>query len=190
MKNSQETRQLSEREQQKFQDLYQKFHHRVYSTCIRMTQNVSESEDLTQDVFLRLFRTIGSFRGESSFTTWLHRLTVNLVLMHFRKHKRRTLLTEAEALSADIIEDAQDPVQMRIVDRILLSEVMARLPHGYREAIILHDVEGFEHSEIAESKGRSIGTSKSQLHKGRVRLRQLITGRSQRATGPSVVSTA
>jgi len=110
--------------------------------------------------------------------------------MHFRKHKRRTLLTEAEALSADIIEDAQDPVQMRIVDRILLSEVMARLPHGYREAIILHDVEGFEHSEIAESKGRSIGTSKSQLHKGRVRLRQLITGRHQRATGPSVVSTA
>jgi RNA polymerase sigma-70 factor (ECF subfamily) len=89
MKRSEETRQLTEADQKTFDDLYQKYHHRVYSTCLRMTQNVSESEDLTQDVFIQLFRTIESFRGESAFTTWLHRLTVNLVLMHFRKRKVR-----------------------------------------------------------------------------------------------------
>jgi RNA polymerase sigma-70 factor (ECF subfamily) len=155
-----------------------------------MTQNVSEAEDLTQDVFVQLFRTIGSFRGESAFTTWLHRLTVNLVLMHFRKRKRRIRLTsENEGWLADSIEAVKYPMRMKIVDHILLSEVIAKLPQGYREAIILHDVEGFEHSEIAERKGRSIGTSKSQLHKGRVRLRQLISARHQQANGRSVTST-
>jgi RNA polymerase sigma-70 factor, ECF subfamily len=182
MKNSRETRQLGEREQQSFHELYQKYHHRVYSTCLRMTQNVSEAEDLTQDVFVQLFRTIGSFRGESAFTTWLHRLTVNLVLMHFRRRKVRPELTsENGELPAYIVAGTQDPRRMRIVDRILLSEVIAKLPPGYREAIILHDIEGFEHSEIAQRKGRSIGTSKSQLHKGRVRLQQLISDRHQQA---------
>src|SRR4029434_7310878 len=125
MKNSRETRQLSEREQQTFHELYQKYHHRVYSTCLRMTQNVSESEDLTQDVFIQLFRTIGSFRGESAFTTWLHRITVNHVLMHFRKRKRRPEVT-SENGSYYAAACAQDPRRMRIVDRILLSEVIAK----------------------------------------------------------------
>src|SRR6476620_7014994 len=89
MKKVAEGRQLTEDEQQTFHALYLKHHHTVYSICLRMTQNVSESEDLTQDVFIHLFRTIGSFRGKSAFTTWLHRLTVNKVLMHFRKRKVR-----------------------------------------------------------------------------------------------------
>src|SRR6266481_2652043 len=93
MKKADESQQLMEGEQQTLHEVYQKYHERVYSICLRMTQNVSEAEDLTQEVFIQLFRTIGSFRGESAFTTWLHRLTVNHVLMHFRKRKVRPELT-------------------------------------------------------------------------------------------------
>jgi RNA polymerase sigma-70 factor, ECF subfamily len=154
-----------------------------------MTQNASESEDLTQDVFIRLFRTIGSFRGESAFATWLHRLTVNLVLMHFRKLKRRPdPISEKEELPGYIVTGTKDPKRMRIVDRILLSEVITKLPEGYRQAIILHDIQGLEHREIAERRGRSIGTSKSQLHKAKVMLRGLIGGRHKHRNGPSVAS--
>jgi RNA polymerase sigma-70 factor, ECF subfamily len=190
MKKVDEVQPLLEDDQQTFHELYQKYHERVYSICFRMTQNTSESEDLTQDVFVRLFRTIGSFRGESAFTTWLHRLTVNLVLMHFRKRKRRQDRSNEEAeLSTYIVPGSQDPKRMRIVDRILLSEVIAKLPEGYRQAIILHDIQGLQHKEIAEAGGRSVGTSKSQLHKGRAMLRELIAGPSQQVNNQSVAST-
>jgi len=190
MKKVDEIQPLLEDDQQTFHELYQKYHERVYSICFRMTQNTPESEDLTQDVFVRLFRTIGSFRGESAFTTWLHRLTVNLVLMHFRKRKRRQDRSNEEAeLSTYIVPGSQDPKRMRIVDRILLSEVIAKLPEGYRQAIILHDIQGLQHKEIAEAGGRSVGTSKSQLHKGRAMLRELIAGPSQQVNNQSVAST-
>jgi len=190
MKKVDEIQPFLEDDQQTFHELYQKYHERVYSICFRMTQNTSESEDLTQDVFVRLFRTIGSFRGESAFTTWLHRLTVNLVLMHFRKRKRRQDRSNEEAeLSTYIVPGSQDPKRMRIVDRILLSEVIAKLPEGYRQAIILHDIQGLQHKEIAEAGGRSVGTSKSQLHKGRAMLRELIAGPSQQVNNQSVAST-
>jgi RNA polymerase sigma-70 factor (ECF subfamily) len=190
MKKVDEIQPLLEDDQQTFHELYQKYHERVYSICFRMTQNTSESEDLTQDVFVRLFRTIGSFRGESAFSTWLHRLTVNLVLMHFRKRKRRQDRSNEEAeLSTYIVPGSQDPKRMRIVDRILLSEVIAKLPEGYRQAIILHDIQGLQHKEIAEAGGRSVGTSKSQLHKGRAMLRELIAGPSQQVNNQSVAST-
>jgi RNA polymerase sigma-70 factor (ECF subfamily) len=188
MKKSAESQQLTDGDQHAFHALYLKHHHTVYSICLRMTQNVSESEDLTQDVFIHLFRTIGSFRGKSAFTTWLHRLTVNKVLMHFRKRRvRPEVSSDNEESLSNLAASTQNPKPMRIVDRILLSEVIAKLPKGYRQAIILHDIEGWEHSEIAESKGRSIGTSKSQLHKGRARLRELLGGH-QRVNRQSVVS--
>ena len=190
MKKADESQQLTEGEQQTFHELYQKYHERVYSICLRMTRSASESEDLTQDVFIQLFRTIGSFRGESAFISWLHRLTVNRVLMHFRKRKRRPdQISENGELPAYIVAGTEDPKRMRIVDRILLSEVITKLPEGYRQAIILHDIQGLEHSEIAERRGRSIGTSKSQLHKGRVMLRRLIGGGHQQMNGQSVAST-
>ncbi len=189
MKKADESQQLTEGEQQTLHEVYQKYHERVYSICLRMTQNASESEDLTQEVFIQLFRTIGSFRGESAFTTWLHRLTVNRVLMHFRKRKRRPdQISEKEELPVYIVAGTEDPKRMRIVDRILLSEVITKLPEGYRQAIILHDIQGLEHREIAERSGRSIGTSKSQLHKGRVMLRRLIGGGHQHVNGQSVAS--
>lgn len=187
------TQPLTEDYQQAFADLYQEHHRRVYAICFRMTENAAESEDLTQEVFIQLFRTIGSFRGESAFTTWLHRLTVNLVLMHFRKRRVRPELTTGNGeLPVQTVAGTRDPNRMRIVDRILLSEVISQLPDGYREAVILHDVAGLEHSEIAQMKGRSIGTSKSQLHKGRIKLRHLISGGGtpQQMDRQSMVSSA
>jgi len=177
MNNSDSKRQpFTESDRQAFANLYDEHYRRVYSICLRMTKNVSEAEDLTQEVFIHLFRTIGSFRGDSAFTTWLHRLTVNKVLMHFRKRRVRPELTTGNGdLPIQVVAGTADPHRMRLVDRILLSEVIAQLPEGYREAIILHDVEGLEHSEIGQIRGRSVGTSKSQLHKGRAMLRALIT---------------
>src|SRR5215475_9140158 len=180
MKTSGETQHLTERDQERFHELYHRYYQRVYSTCLRMTRNVAESEDLTQEIFIHLFRTIGSFRGESAFTTWLHRVTVNHVLMYLRKCQRRAEeTTENGELPAYIAAGTRNPRRMRIVDRILLSEVFAKLPEGYRQAIILYDVEGLDHSEIAVKRRRSVGTSKSQLHKARTMLRESIAGRQQ-----------
>ena len=175
MGNSDEKRVLTDSERQRFHELYIKHHSDIYRLCLRMTREVCEAEDLTQDVFVHLFRTIGSFRGESSFSTWLHRLTVNIVLMHFRKRTKAERTTKNGELPVQSAVGSQRPEKMRIVDRILLSEVIAKLPQGYREAVILHDIEGLRHQEIADIKGRSAGTSKSQLHKGRAMLRTLIT---------------
>ncbi|HXQ36667.1 MAG TPA: RNA polymerase sigma factor [Anaerolineales bacterium] len=176
MSDSRAGQPLNEVERQTFHELYQTHRQRVYSICIRMTADPAEAEDLTQDVFLHLFRTIGSFRGESAFTTWLHRLTVNIVLMHFRRRKRcRESISDTEELPFYAQTDTFDPMGMRIVDGILLSEVIAKLPNGYRQALVMHDIEGLEHNEIAAKRGRSQGTSKSQLHKARIMLRQLIT---------------
>jgi RNA polymerase sigma-70 factor (ECF subfamily) len=178
---------LTDEEQKVFQELYQTHHRRVYSICHRMTRDTSEAEDLTQEVFVHLFRALGSFRGESAFTTWLHRLTVNHVLMHFRKRKVRTVqTTEDGELPDPALAGSHDHRRMNIIERILLSEVIAKLPDGYREALVLHDIEGFEHKEIAEMKGRTEGTSKSQLHKARRALRALLTqlGPKQIALGP------
>ena len=175
MKDPDKQQPLTNADQELFHDLYQLHHRRVYSICLRMTQDISDAEDLTHEVFVQLFRTIGSFRGEAAFSTWLHRLTVNHVLMHFRKNKRRLQseqLTESVEMVARL---AAGQKRTSIVDRILLSEVIAKLPEGYREALILHDIHGLDHKEIARRKGRTEGTSKSQLHKAKVTLRALIT---------------
>src|SRR6202008_2047465 len=145
MNNSDKTKPLTDADQERFHELYQTHHRRVYSIRLRMTRDTSEAEDLTQEVFVRLFRTVGSFRGDAAFTTWLHRLTVNQVLMYFRKNKRRL---QSEQLTENGKMPAPGAVGTKptnIVDRILLSEVMAKLPDGYREAVILHDIHGFEH---------------------------------------------
>ncbi len=165
-----------------FEDLYRKHYRRVYSICLRMTGNVAEAEDLTQEVFIQLHRKIGSFRGEAAFTTWLHRLTVNQVLMHFRKRSVRSELTTDDGEMPDSIDpDTVNPEAMPIVDRIGLEDAIAQLPPGYRTVFVLHDVEGYEHEEIARMLGCSAGTSKSQLHKGRLKLRRLLQQRAKAA---------
>lgn len=158
-----------------FEEIYKRHHRRVYSICLRMLQNTSEAEDLTQDVFIQLYRKIGSFRGDSAFTTWLHRMTVNQVLMHFRKRTVRYEKTTDEGETPDqVVTGTADPGRMRIVDKIALENAITQLPDGYKNVFVLHDVEGFEHEEVARILGCSVGTSKSQLHKARLKLQKLL----------------
>jgi RNA polymerase sigma-70 factor (ECF subfamily) len=145
-----------------------------------MVRDVAQAEDLTQEAFLLLFRKIHTFRGESAFPTWLYRLTVNLVLMHLRKGSLQTVSLDAtsdphdETPSPGIDVGAPDLLIEGTLDRINLERCMEQLPVGYRTMFVLHDVEGYEHREIAEMRGRSVGDSKSQVHKARTRLRGLL----------------
>jgi len=158
-----------------FEDLYRRHFRRVYSLALRMTGKPEEAEDLTQETFTHLYKKIGSFRGESAFTTWLHRMTVNQVLMHFRKRKSRPEFTTGEdETPVQIVQGTENQNRMPIVDKIILENAISKLPPGYRSVFVLHDVEGHEHGEVAEMLGISEGTSKSQLHKARLKLRGLI----------------
>lgn len=158
-----------------FEELYRRHYRRVYALTLRMMGNPTEAEDMTQEVFLQLFNKIGMFRGESAFTTWLHRMTVNQVLMHFRKKSTRSeLLTDEGETPVQIVKGTENPSTAPVIDRIGLENALKQLPNGYRTVFVLHDVEGYEHYEIAEMLGIAEGTSKSQLHKARLKLRQLI----------------
>ena len=172
-----------------FQVLYDLHRRRVYSLCLRMTTNTAEAEDLTQEAFLQLFRKIGTFRGESAFSTWLHRMAVNVVLMRLRKKGLQlvpledTTETEEDTQKKDF--GAQDAVLAGSIDRLQLQNAIDRLPPGYRSIFVLHDVEGYEHNEIADMVGCSIGNSKSQLHKARMKLRELLrSSRAEKAIKP------
>src|SRR5688572_916528 len=162
-----------------FEIIYQRYHRRTYALCLRMTNSQTEAEDLTQEVFIQLFRKVGSFRGDSAFSTWLHRLTVNQVLMYFR---RRSVKNEKVSDDGEIPEQtvvgSKNPNRMQVVDRIALKNAIALLPKGYKSVFVLHDVEGYEHEEVARRLGISIGTSKSQLHKARLKLRGLLMKQS------------
>ncbi len=158
-----------------FEELYRRHFRRVYALCLRMMGNPTEAEDLTQEVFTNLYKKIGSFRGDSAFTTWLHRMTVNQVLMHFRKRSTRSERTTEEGETpVQIVLGTENPNRMPIIDRIALEKAIAELPPGYRTVFVLHDVEGHEHEEIASILGIAAGTSKSQLHKARLKLRNLL----------------
>lgn len=169
-----------------FELLYNLHKRRVYSLCLRMTANAAEAEDLAQEAFLQLFRKISTFRGESAFSTWLHRLSVNVVLMRLRKKGlpvvplEDPLETDEEAPKKEL--GAPDVSLAGSIDRLNLRNAIDSLPPGYRTIFVLHDVEGYEHNEIAEMVGCSIGNSKSQLHKARMKLRELLkTSRAEKA---------
>jgi RNA polymerase sigma-70 factor, ECF subfamily len=161
-----------------FEYLYRSHSRRVYALCLRMVGNTAEAEDLTQETFLLLLRKIHTFRGESAFSTWLHRLAVNLVLMRLRKKSLPMVSIEAtpdpddETASATMDIGAPDLLLDGSLDRINLERCIERLPVGYRTIFVLHDIQGYEHNEISEILGRSVGDSKSQLHKARTRLRE------------------
>jgi RNA polymerase sigma-70 factor (ECF subfamily) len=158
-----------------FELIYQRYHRRTYSLCLRMMGSQTEAEDLTQEVFIQLFRKVGSFRGDSAFSTWLHRLTINQVLMHFRRRSFKNEKTSEDGeMPEQTVHGTADPNKMPVVDRIALKKAIGELPNGYRSVFILHDVEGFEHEEVARMLGISVGTSKSQLHKARLKLRGLL----------------
>ncbi|HEX7175568.1 MAG TPA: sigma-70 family RNA polymerase sigma factor [Pyrinomonadaceae bacterium] len=162
-----------------FEQLYRRHYRRVYALSLRMLSDPTMAEDMTQEVFVNLFTKIGSFRGESQFTTWLHRMTVNQVLMYFRKASTRSELTTDEGETpVQIVRGTEDPGRMPVVDRIGLENAIRQLPLGYRTVFVLHDVEGYDHDEIARTLEISQGTSKSQLHKARLKLRGLIRQQS------------
>jgi len=161
-----------------FATLFDAHKGKVYSICLRMTGNSAEAEDLTQDAFLHVFRKLKSFRRESAFSTWLYRVTVNTVLMHFRKKKGYNV-----SLDAPIDHEASPrprefgKVDARLataVDRISVTRAMKELPAGYRTVFILHEIKGYDHHNIACRLRCSIGTSKSQLHKAKARIRELL----------------
>ena len=162
-----------------YAQLYSLHKRRIYSLCLRMVGNVTEAEDLTQEAFLQLYRKIATFRGDSAFSTWLHRLAVNVVLMQLRK-KGLSLISLDEAMEPTPEEGpsrsfgAPDHRLTGAIDRLALERAVAALPAGYRLIFILHDVEGFEHNEIASMLDCSIGNSKSQLHKARLKLRDAL----------------
>jgi RNA polymerase sigma-70 factor, ECF subfamily len=166
-------------EESAFEALYHAHKRRVFHLCFRMIGNTAEAEELTQEAFLRVFRKIHMFRGDSAFSTWLHRLSVNVVLMRLRKKR----VTEISFESGDDNQESERPPRdfgapdlslTGVVDRLILKRAVAKLPKGCRKVFVLHDVLGCEHHEIAAKLGYSIGNSKSQLHKARMRLRKLL----------------
>src|SRR5262249_18637458 len=163
-----------------FEFLYGLHSRRVYALCLRMVGNPTDAEDLAQEAFLQLFRKIGTFRGESAFSTWLHRMTVNVVLMRLRKKSLPAAsleeTTEPDEETGGPRKDVGAP-DLRLsgaVDRVNLERSIEKLPPGYRNVFVLHDIQGYEHNEIAKIMDCSVGNSKSQLHKARPRLRQLL----------------
>lgn len=152
---------------------------RIYSVCLRMTNNAAEAEDLTQDAFLQVFRKIATFRGDSAFSTWLHRIAINTVLMRFRKKSLCQVSLSEPYSNSDGARTRREYAtkDLRLagcVDRVALAWAIKELPHGYRTVYLLHEVEGHEHHEIAEMLGCSVGNSESQLHKARLRIREAL----------------
>ena len=172
-------RRAQEGDSDAFATLFHAHKARIYSVCLRMTNNAAEAEDLTQDAFLQLFRKIATFRGDSAFSTWLHRIAVNTVLMHFRKKSLSQVSLDEPYSNSDGAKvrreyGTKDNCLAGCVDRVALASVIKELPHGYRTIFLLHEVEGYEHQEIAEMLGCSVGNSKSQLHKAKLRIRELL----------------
>ena len=162
-----------------FDEIYSRHKGFAYSVALRMTGNQADAEDLMQDAFVSVFRHVGSFRGDASFTTWLYRLVTNQVNMHFRYRSARP---EIQASEAEVPEQRpsgsrMDPAE-QLTDRLAIQKALRMLPPGYRSAFILYDIEGYKHDEVARFTGHTVGTSKSQLHKARAGLRVMLAPRS------------
>jgi RNA polymerase sigma-70 factor, ECF subfamily len=163
-----------------FERIYRLHSRKVYTLCLRMAGDPTEAEDLTQEVFLQLFRKIQTFRGESAFSTWLHRMSVNIVLMRFRRKPIAKI--SLDSITNPEEESGTQPREFGVpdlrlngvIDRITLLTALNELAPGYRAMFILHDVQGFRHNEIADMFGCSVGNSKSQVHKARMKLRELL----------------
>jgi RNA polymerase sigma-70 factor (ECF subfamily) len=173
-------RQAREGKAEAFEQLYRRYSKRVYHLCLRMVKNEADAEDMTQEAFMRVFRKIHTFQGKSAFSTWLHRVSVNTVLMSLRKKKRVEIPLENDDRYEEEpgvprqIPGGPDPSLAGLFDRENLKRVFRLMPDGYKRMVVLHDVFGYEHNEIASLMNCSVGNSKSQLHKARVRMRNLL----------------
>jgi len=167
-----------EGDSQAFAALFEMHKPRIYAICLRMTNNMAEAEDLTQDAFIHVFRKLSTFRGESAFSTWLYRIAVNTVLMHFRKKSNRQVSLDQPSQNDSALPKREygriDDRLAGSVDRLALARAINDLPPGYRTIFLMHEVQGYEHQEIARLLHCSIGNSKSQLHKAKLRMRRLL----------------
>ncbi len=183
MTDQQVVRNIQAGDKESFEYLYRLHKRRIFSLCFRMVGEHALAEDLTQEAFLLAFRRLDSFRGDSAFSTWLHRIAVNTVLMHIRQSKSRISpsrsIDEINTTEEESIRETLGAPDQKLnfsIDRIALINAIDQLAPGYRIIFVLHDVEGYNHLEIAEMLGCSVGNTKSQLHKARLRLRKLLRG--------------
>jgi len=166
-------------DEEAFATLYLLHKKRVYSVCLQMTKDLADAEDLTQEAFLQVFRSVNSFRGDSAFSTWLYRIAVNTVLMKLRRRKSPPLVSldepvssQAPSLKRDV--GKADPRLTGVIDRIALRRAVEELPTGCRQIFDMHEVEGYQHHEIAQILQCSVGNSKSQLHKAKMKMRDVL----------------
>jgi RNA polymerase sigma-70 factor (ECF subfamily) len=160
------------------EELYRRHSSRLYNTAYRMAGNAADADDLLQEIFLQVFRRLGSFRGESALGTWMYRVAVNCCLDHVRSKAGQQQKTTAFLDDLDTAEPAA-PGSWRpdtVLDRMELERAIAKLPSSYRAAFVLYDVEGRDHHEVGDMLGIAVGTSKSLVHKARRRLRTLLRG--------------
>jgi RNA polymerase sigma-70 factor, ECF subfamily len=173
-------------EQSAFADIFSAHRNHVYSLCLRMTGNVAEAEDLTQDAFMQVFRKLATFRGDSALSTWIYRVAMNTTLMHFRKRVLRQVSLDERAgqdAPRERVNLCQNDGRLRgTIDRLALARAIGDLPQGYRTIFLLHDVEGYGHQEIARLLKCSVGNSKSQLHKARLKIREALLSVSRKQT--------
>ena len=158
-----------------FERLYRKHVNRVFSVCTRMCGSRTRGEELTQDVFVRAWEKLPQFRGDAQFSTWIHRVAVNIVLTD-RKNEAR----DRRRMVEDENEEGETPLQKASVtpgygDRMDITAALEELPAGARQIFVLHDIEGYKHEEIAEMCGITAGGSKAQLHRARLLLREALT---------------
>ena len=164
-----------------FEAIYKAHSGRLFSLACRMVGNPTDAEDLLQDIFLAAHRKLDSFRGDSALGTWLYRLATNLCLDHLRSRAAKSSqITDTIDDEPALADAGSRRLADRTVDKMDLERAMAQLPEGCRTAFVLHDVEGLEHREVAELLGIAEGTSKSQVHKARLRLRGILGGSRRR----------
>jgi RNA polymerase sigma-70 factor, ECF subfamily len=174
-------------DQDAFEQLYRAHAGRLYNLIVRMVSSTETAEDLLQDVFLTAYRKVGSFRGDSSLGTWLYRMAVNHCLDYLRGRQSKMAKTTDSLEDEGMAEPAASaPLVASTISRLDLERAISQLPDGCRTAFVLHDVEGFEHNEIARLLGISEGTSKSQVHKARMKLRAMLKSGGAAASAPPV----
>jgi RNA polymerase sigma-70 factor (ECF subfamily) len=166
-------------DEEAFAELFRLHRRRVYSVCLSMTRNIPEAEDLTQEAFLQVFHKVGTFRGDSAFSSWLHRVAVNTVLMKRRRRRSPPMLSLDAPVSSDWPSlrhelGKRDPNLSGAIDRISLHRAIQALPAGCKKIFGLHEVHGYQHREIAELLHCTIGNSKSQLHMAKLKMRDLL----------------
>src|ERR1044071_2525616 len=171
-------RRAAEGDEAAFEEIHRRYRRPVYALALRMTRNAADAEDLTQESFLNVLRNVGSFRGEAAFSSWLYRLAVNVVRMHFRRRSSRPEdLTDDGEMCERKLGVARRAGSTSVFDRIAIEKAVRALPPGYRATFVLHDVAGYEHAEIARMRSCSTGNSKAQLHRARGSLRALLSAR-------------